>query len=257
MFLIIPTIPILHGHCESSIKGSLKHRYGQDATYSLDPVERARLLRKENAKTIHVEFHDCDPWDSHSIDLVRELREAIDVPIEISLLRLPASPETLLPVFGAGANRFFLPVEATLEACYELSKAFPRKIVPTYLPDLLTQGHFEALKEHKIDRIALELNPPDLLEPDPIDWQLLTHLAATAASFGVHITALHGIAGYPDLARLQSLAPSFDSLVLCRALNENRFPCQMLWRELEEEFAIEIAKESNLWSNPLEGKPHI
>ena len=45
-----------------------------------------------------------------------------------------------------------------------------------------------------------------------------------------HITASGGVGGYRDLLRLQELAPlGLDSVIVGRALYENRFPCQQFW----------------------------
>ena len=57
---------------------------------------------------------------------------------------------------------------------------------------------------------------------------------ATMAS--VRVTAQGGIQGYRDLLLLQELEKfGVDSVIVGRALYENRFPCQRLWRLNEEE----------------------
>ncbi len=90
-----------------------------------------------------------------------------------------------------------------------------------------------------------------------IDWDRLRAISAIAIAAGIRLTALRGVRGYPELKRLQDIGGAFDSLVLGRAINENRFPCQLIWREVEAEAAFETTPANNLWSNPLEGKPHI
>jgi phosphoribosylformimino-5-aminoimidazole carboxamide ribotide isomerase len=255
MLLIIPTIPIQHSNCDAEITGA--HRDHAPDVYSLDPVERARLLRKENAKALHIEFHDCEAWESHAIDVIRQLREAVDIPIEVSLGHLPTSMDSLEPLFGAGANRVFLPLGSDLTRFYEIFAIYGRKIVPTLSPSEASPSLLEAFRNKRIDRIGIELSPSTNECDAGIDWEHLDHAVLQANTLSIRITALHGVGGYPDLRRLQSLGPALDSLVLCRALNENRFPCQMIWRELEEEFAHTVNRHSNLWTNPLEGTPHI
>jgi phosphoribosylformimino-5-aminoimidazole carboxamide ribotide isomerase len=260
MFLIIPTIPIKHGHCGATI-ASL-HRERESLVYSLDPVERARLLRKENAKAIHLEFRDCQPWEQESLHIIQNIRGAVDIPLEIGLSALPQSQQLLASVFEAGANRVFLPVGTSSDAFSDLWSVYGRKVVQTFLPSELTSTVCTRLHDRRIDRIALELSPPDevgesTLEAPQHPWVDFEHAVMTAKANGIHVTALHGVAGYPDLHRIQSLSPTVDSLVMCKALNENRFPCQLLWRELEEEFALRSGSNTNLWTNPLEGKPHV
>jgi phosphoribosylformimino-5-aminoimidazole carboxamide ribonucleotide (ProFAR) isomerase len=117
MLLIIPTIPIQHSNCDAEITGA--HRNHATDVYSLDPVERARLLRKENAKALHIEFRDCEAWESHSIEVIRRLREAVDIPIEVSLGHMPVSADSLEPLFSDGCNRLFLPLAAELHRFYD------------------------------------------------------------------------------------------------------------------------------------------
>ncbi len=255
MLLIIPTIPIQHSNCDAEITAA--HEGRARDIYSLDPVERARLLRKENAKALHIEFRDCEAWEAHSIEVIRQLREAVDIPIEVSLGHMPVSGESLEGLLSAGCNRLFLPLGADLHRFYELYAIYGRKIVPTLRPADANKSLLEEFQKKHIDRIGIELSQPDVLSHDGIDWQHLEHLVVRAKALSIRITALHGVSGYPDLERLQGLGVALDSLVLCRALNENKFPCQMIWRELEEEFALEIHPATNLWSNPLEGVPHI
>jgi len=45
-----------------------------------------------------------------------------------------------------------------------------------------------------------------------------------------HITASGGVSDYKDLIHLQALVPyRVDSVIIGRALYENKFPCQQLW----------------------------
>src|SRR4026209_2698666 len=104
MILIIPTIPIFHGICASQIAA----RGGaSEAIYSESPIDRARLLRKENAKTIHLEFWEEAPWSTEGLSMLTKMREVVDIPFELSLRELPQSPAALAPMFEAGVYRVF------------------------------------------------------------------------------------------------------------------------------------------------------
>jgi len=51
---------------------------------------------------------------------------------------------------------------------------------------------------------------------------------------GMRVTAAGGINGLEDLLKIQELEPyGVDSVIVGRALYENRFSCQMLWRRCE------------------------
>ena len=259
MFLIIPAIPIRHGHCGAEI--TPLHEVNGHPVYSPNPADRARLLRKENAKAVHLEFLDCEPWEAESLAIIRSVREVVDIPIEIAVFTIPTQTGLLSEVFTAGANRLFLPSGTSEDAISALCSEFGRKLIRTFTLDAITPETMDMLKSLRVDRIAVELSHQKDSEQQnellQVDWQQLEHAALGAKERGIHITAMHGVAGYPDLHRIQSLAPAIDSLVLCRALNENRFPCQFIWRELEEEFAVKTGQYANLWTNPLEGKPHV
>jgi phosphoribosylformimino-5-aminoimidazole carboxamide ribotide isomerase len=259
MVLIIPSIPIVHGVCGAQI-ASLAHEvhHADRDIYSQDPVDRARLFRKENAKMLHLEFLDRDPWDESSLAIIRNMRDAVDIPFGVSLIDTPNDESALALLFEVGIMRIFLPEDTPeslfLQYCHSFTS---RRIIPTV--DL--SFDFETLLPHYhslgIERLALDVSHGDTLESGGIDWERLSAIAAAAKTASVRLTALHGVRGYPELKRLQEIGAALDSLILCRALNENRFPCQLIWREVEAEAAFESTPARNLWSNPLEGKPHI
>ncbi|MFI5201184.1 MAG: hypothetical protein ACHQNE_02205 [Candidatus Kapaibacterium sp.] len=259
MVLIIPSIPIVHGVCGAQI-ALLAHevRPTEMDIYSHSPVDRARLLRKENAKMIHLEFLDRDPWDEMCLCLVREIREAVDIPIGVSLAEPPHAKSECTLLFDAGIHRIFLPPDTPEPVFFQYCTHFTsRKIIfkvdssfdfETKLPEYRARG---------VERIGIEISGNDALEMEMLDWERLEKMTSQAGIAGIRLTAFHGVRGYPDLKRLQELGPALDSLILCRALNENRFPCQLIWREVEAVAALEENPTSNLWSNPLEGRPHI
>jgi len=48
------------------------------------------------------------------------------------------------------------------------------------------------------------------------------------------ITAAGGISNYGDLKRILDIEHlGIDSVMISRALYENQFPCQRIWREIE------------------------
>lgn len=258
MLLIIPTIPIVHGICASQI-AALTSR--DDCTsldiYSMSPADRARLLRKENAKTLHLEFWDSEPWSEESLQVISDVRDAVDIPFEISLTELPEASIELVKLFDRGIYRVFLPLSTSLNTLFDYTTEYTnRKVIGTINLDF-DLNLLSLFKDHGISRLGVDISPVDSLETNSIDWDTLAKLHDAAKSFGIRLTVLHGVRGYPDLKKLQEVGMGLDSLVLCRALNENRFPCQMIWRECEAEAALDISPSQNLWTNPLDGKEHI
>ncbi|HET6402926.1 MAG TPA: hypothetical protein VFH95_16200 [Candidatus Kapabacteria bacterium] len=259
MVLIIPSIPIAHGVCGAQIALSAHEaRHSELDIYSQSPVDRARLLRKENAKMIHLEFLDRDPWEQSCMDLIREIRDAVDVPIGVSLADLPPDEAVCTLLFDSGVHRIFLPREAPEPAYLHYCASFSsRKVIPKLDPSFDFERKFPEYRARGVERIGVEISGNDALEMEMLDWERLQTMTSAAGTAGIRLTAFHGVRGYPDLKRLQELGPALDSLILCRALNENRFPCQLIWREVEAVAALEENPASNLWSNPLEGRPHI
>jgi phosphoribosylformimino-5-aminoimidazole carboxamide ribotide isomerase len=55
-----------------------------------------------------------------------------------------------------------------------------------------------------------------------------------AAATGISVTLSGGIGGYPDLKKvLDAGIDQIDSVIIGRALYENKFPCQKIWRVAE------------------------
>jgi phosphoribosylformimino-5-aminoimidazole carboxamide ribotide isomerase len=257
--LIIPTIPIAHGVCGAQI-ASLAHEvhHADRDIYSQSPVDRARLFRKENAKMLHLQFLDRDPWDESGLTLIRAMREAVDIPFGIAPTDDPPPEWACQQLFDAGIYRVWLPEHTPEDVLFAYGQRFKSgKIIPTLDPSFDFELHLSHYRVHGIERVGIDISRSDTLETGTIDWERLRAISAIALAAGIRLTALRGVRGYPELKRLQDLGGAFDSLVLGRAINENRFPCQLIWREVEAEAAFETTPANNLWSNPLEGKPHI
>jgi hypothetical protein len=259
MLLIIPTISIAHGVCGAQI-ASLAHEvhHADRDIYSQHPVDRARLFRKENAKMLHLQFLDRDPWDDSSLALICAIHEAVDIPLGLAPADDAPSEPACQQLFDAGIYRIWLPEGTSDEQLFAYGKRFgARKIIPTVDLSFNFGSKLSLYRQHGIDRVGIDISRRDTLEMGTIDWDRLCEISAIARTSGIQLTALRGVRGYPELKRLQDIGTAFDSLVLCRALNENRFPCQLIWREVEAEAAFETTPMNNLWSNPLEGRPHI
>lgn len=247
MLLVIPSIRIDHSFCSDKIAAL-------SADYH-DPASRARLLRKENAKALHIIIEDEDVWCEDSLCILRELRKAVDIPTEVSLEHIPSSPEELKQLLEIGIYRIFLAPHTPLDVVKETVSMFgPSKTVPTVTFFDEADALFGAYREMKIMRAALVREDDPTI---PTDWDRMEELAGIAKGRGIRLTSLFGVYSYRELMQLDSLSPVFDSVVLGSALAGNVFPCQGLWREAEEHAISSEGVDSNLWRNPLEGIPHI
>lgn len=247
MILVIPSLRIDHSECCDDI-ASLGHHYH-------DPSARARLLRKENAKALHIIVDDVDVWCEESLCVIRSLREAVDIPTEVSLAHIPDDVSDLVHLIEAGVYRIFLSPETPLNliAAYCQSVS-PTKLVPTYNSTMPTGEDLDFLQALKLQRLAIIRD--DNMHRE-IDWMFVDQIAAAAKERRLKITTMFYAYSFADLMRLQGYSPVIDSVVLGTALLKNLFPCQTLWREAEQTALAQEGEMSNLWKNPLEGIPHI
>jgi phosphoribosylformimino-5-aminoimidazole carboxamide ribotide isomerase len=244
MLLIFPSIEISHGKCVHVVHGEP----GSEHVYSVDPVKMAILWRGENAKTLHIIDRDgVEEGTIRNRDIIRKIVEAVDVPVQV----------------GGGIRNLE-------EIRFLLDMGVYRVIVGTAAaetPALVEQ----VIKEHGSRKMAISIESfqgkvrvsggKKLLPITPVEFggQMrnlgvsralfstidddgkskrldLDALRVMATSTGLRVTAQGGVRNYRDLIRLQELERfGVDSAVIGRALYENIFPCQRLWRLNEKE----------------------
>lgn len=249
MLLIIPSITIKDGRCIGKIGYPDAE---QNAPEYEKPEDRARLLRKENAKALHLIFKD--PWNSQTHALIERIKLAVDIPIEISLTELPEDITIVKEIIESGIYRLFLPSEASddfLNLCiHDYSR---QKIVVSIPLESASLSLLERMKADGLARVCITLVENDRTFP----LTKLQEIAVIAGTIGMRLSLLFGVYSYKELIELANLKPGFDSVILGKALDENAFPCQGIWREMESQAFSANSSESNLWKNPLELVPHI
>jgi phosphoribosylformimino-5-aminoimidazole carboxamide ribotide isomerase len=240
MLLVIPAIEIRGGRCVQMVQGE------EGFVYSDSPVEMARLWRKENAKSLNVT--DVDGaiqgrvMNSH---VVKQMVETVDIPIGLGGgLR---SFEAIQQAFDMGVYRVLVGtmlLERPDEALRALEAFGPSKValgIDAIDGIVATRGWRQSsgLTALSVALNAKELGFRRLVYTDiRLDGTLrgvnLHMLRQLGEKTGMRITAAGGVAGLHDLLQLQELEPyGVDSVVIGRALYENRFSCQSLWRRCE------------------------
>lgn len=243
MLLVIPAIKIHGSYCEDAIGALLPFDKGY-----LPPDERAQLLRKENAKSLHLIIEGEDEWCDHALSVIHSIKSVVDVPTAVSLHAIPDEFGPLDAMIAEGIYRIILPPGLTKQKVHELIDHFgPQRIVPSLLLGDIEDKQLQELKEAGAVRVGL-LHADDT---SSLDWDELAHITENARTLGLRLTVLFGIRSYAELHRLDGLAPTVDSLVLGHALEEDVFPCQKLWRSVEVRFGATSGAEANLWVNPL------
>lgn len=243
MLLILPAIDIKDGRCVRLIQGAP----GTEKIYSDDPVQMAILWRGENTKTLHVvDLDGAFEGKMKNIDVLQRMMKAVDIPIQIGGgIR---SYEQVKQLFDIGVYRVVIGTAAIddPELVSRCVKDFgARKIVVGIDAKngvVMTKGWQE---NSGIEAVSLALNMKSLgvcrivytdITRDGMlsgpNYEAIRHIAQKT---GLRVTASGGVSGYKDLLKLQELEPfGVDSVIVGKALYENRFSCQALWRENEQ-----------------------
>jgi phosphoribosylformimino-5-aminoimidazole carboxamide ribotide isomerase len=240
MLLIIPAIEIKDGKCVQMVQGV------DGAAYSDDPIEMAKLWRKENAKTLHITDVDgAMEGRLVNLEVIERLVKTVDIPVELGGgLR---TIEEVQRAFDIGIYRVVIStmvIEQPDEAKRALATFGARKIVL----GIDAENGFVQMKGWKensgLTAITVALNAKqlgfqrivytDILRLGTMRGPNLDAIKMLAEKTGMRITAAGGISGLEDLLQLQDLEPlGVDSVVIGRALYENKFSCQGIWRRCE------------------------
>jgi phosphoribosylformimino-5-aminoimidazole carboxamide ribotide isomerase len=242
MILIIPAIDIKNGRCVRLIQGEP----GSEKIYSDDPVKTAKLWRRENAKILHVvDLDGALEGRPKNMKIIEKIVNAVDIPIEAGGgFRTYDDVKYAIEI---GVMRVIISTIAIKnpELVKKLISDFsPRRIVMA-LDAKNGIVHIEGWKEStdiSAVELALEMKKlgverivyTDILRDGTMRGPNLEAIKELAIKTGLKITASGGISGYEDLKRLNELEKfGVDSVIIGKALYENRFPCQKIWRIIE------------------------
>ncbi len=240
MLLVIPAIEIKDGRCVQMVQGV------EGSTYSDDPVEMARLWRKENAKSLHVT--DVDGAIEGRLvngESIRKMVETVDIPIEVGGgLRSLAD---VRQAFELGVYRVVIGtmlIEDPDEAKRVIDEFGSSKVVlgvDAFDGIVATRGWRES---SGLTALTVALNAKalgfrriiytDIRADGTLRGVNLRVLRELGEKAGLRITSSGGISGLEDLLSIQELeSHGVDSVVMGRALYQNKFACQAIWRRCE------------------------
>lgn len=241
--LVIPAIDLADGQCARCILGEP----GTEQLYrdfSDNPVSLAKLWRRENAKCIHVT--DTDSFaqrdNQATMETVLRMQKAVDIPIEF--VTLQRSTQVLKDLLDAGIYR------VAANAVLQSNPDGVRQLIAEYGNSRVCFGvrahngivemdHGETMTDVEMIRLIHSLGGIRVIYSEK-DWegalsgQDIQIVQRVASAAPVRLTLAGGIASPEQLWNLQREAPrNVDSVVIGRALYENRFPCQKIWRSVE------------------------
>ncbi|MDX1531403.1 MAG: 1-(5-phosphoribosyl)-5-[(5-phosphoribosylamino)methylideneamino]imidazole-4-carboxamide isomerase [Rhodothermales bacterium] len=244
MLLVIPAIDLRGGHCVRLRQG----KYEDETVYFDDPVKMAKLWRVQNAKVLHLVDLDAARTATEGADpatnrpLICQIAAALDIPVEVGGgIRTEADIQEMLDlgvyrvVLGTAAVENPDLVEAAVRAhgCSHVVVGIDAKD-----GEVRTEGWEKGSGVDAVD-LALEMERrgirrivyTDISRDGTLTGPNIEAYRALAGHLSkCRITASGGVSGYRDLLRLQELHPlGVDSVIVGRALYENRFPCQQFW----------------------------
>ena len=241
--LVIPAIDIKNGKCVRTVQGIPEldcYEYGNN------PVEMAKIWRAENAKMIHVtDFDGAHQHSKQNYKIIEEICSSVVIPVEFAGgLRCMEDAEEVMKTGVIRLAINTLAVENRKEFIKLFEKYGPTKVVVTLdvlNEELLIRGRSTKsginFRDFTKEMCKIGVDRFIVCDISRNGTQIGPNIALSkevAELTGVKVTHAGGIRNKDELLDIQKLIPiGIDSVIIGRALYENRFPCQKLWRVAE------------------------
>lgn len=241
--LVIPSIDIKDGKTVRVVQG-IAELGCKD--YGNDPIEMAMLWRAENAKVIHVVDFDSSHQHSHkNFELLGNICQSVIIPIEFG--GGINSLEDAELAFDLGVFRLVigsLAFENRNEFIKIFEKFGPKRIsaaIDVINNELVIHGrqkktgisvieYSKSLTGIGIDRFVVT----DVLRNGMMQGPNIELCKNIYQETGIKVTLSGGISNYQELKKVQENSIfGIDAVIIGRALYENKFPCQKIWRVAE------------------------
>lgn len=241
--LVIPSIDIKNGKTVRVVNRIPELNCEE---YGSDPVEMAKIWRAENAKLIHiVDFDGAAEHSRKNFKIIEEICSSVIIPVEFAggIRNLDDADA----IIDTGILRLVINTLA-LENRKEFIKVFekygPAKIavsLDVVKGEIITRGRkkntgisykqfAKEMAEIGIDRFIVT----DVERNGTLGGPNLDLTIDVAKITNAKVTHSGGVRNKDELLDIQKLIPlGIDSVIVGRALYENRFPCQKLWRVAE------------------------
>jgi phosphoribosylformimino-5-aminoimidazole carboxamide ribotide isomerase len=241
--LVIPSIDIKDGKTVRVVQGIPELDCKE---YGSDPVEMAKIWRAENAKLLHIVDFD-GAWDhsKRNFKIVEKICSSVIIPVEFAGgIR---DMEDVKQIMDTGISRLLL-TTMSIENPDEFKKVFdkygPMKIaagLDVIEGEIVIKGRkqktgisyidfVKKMSDMGIERfIVTDIDRNGVMAGPNLELS-----KRVAQISGKKVTHAGGVRNKDELMDIQKLIPlGVDSVIVGRALYENRFPCQKLWRVAE------------------------
>jgi len=241
--LVIPAIDIKNGKCVRTVQGIPELDCFE---YGNNPVEMAKIWRAENAKMIHIkDFDGAHEQSKRNFKVIEEICSSVVIPVEFAggIRSLKDADE----IMKTGVIRLAIntmAIENKKEFLKVLEKYGSSKIVislDVLGEELLIKGRskktgisFRTFSKEMVEVGVNRFIVCDITRNGTQTGPNIQLSKEIAELTGAKVTHAGGIRNKDELMDIQKLIPvGVDSVIVGRALYENRFPCQKLWRVAE------------------------
>jgi len=241
--LVIPSIDIKDGKTARVVQGIPELDCKE---YCSDPVEMAKIWRAENAKMLHVVDFDGarDPFNKN-LKLIEEICASVVIPVEYAGgIRNMDDASAMLDTGICRLVIGTMPVENFNEFKKLFEKYGPSKVAVSLdiiNDEIMIRGRqvktgisYKVFAKQMAEIGVQRFIVTDILRNGVLSGPNIELSLEIAGLTKARITHSGGIRNKDELMDLQNLIPlGIDSAIVGRALYENRFPCQKLWRIAE------------------------
>lgn len=251
--LIIPVIDIKDGKCVRTVQGLSSNA----EFYSESPINMAKLFRKENFKAIHItDLDGAIDGNMKNFDLIKEITRSVDIPIQLGGgIRDFETAQKVIDELGVyriviGTAALTNPdlIKQIIEK-FSNSKiviCIDEKLNNVVMDGWINYANITPLEFAKqmesigVKRVIYQ----DVTRVGNLCGPHINRLSELAENTKLKITSAGGICNYKDLKMIMDLKyPEIDSVMISRALYENQFPCQRIWRiEESKDVSLELPK---------------
>ena len=241
--LVIPSIDIKNGKTVRVVQGIPELDCKE---YGSDPVEMAKIWRAENAKMLHVvDFDGAHDHSHENFKVVEQMCSSVVIPVEFAGGIRNLDDAKL--IMDTGIARLALGTMA-ISNPEEFKKVFelfgPEKIVLSLDiidDELIIKGrriktginykdYVIKMSDMGVERFIVT----DVLRNGVLGGPNIQLCSEVAKISRKKVTISGGVRNKDELMDIQNLMPlGIDSVIVGRALYENKFPCQKLWRVAE------------------------
>lgn len=234
MILVIPSIKIKHGKCACLIQSLPEF----PKVYPDDPIKVAKIWRKENARALCLIDVDGEiSGRPQNFEIIEKVANEVDIPVIVS--GGFKTYEDVKQAIDSGILRVILDPETVndLKLLKELVNEFTSKRISLKIVDE-SDGKSEnshaienslKVKESGIERIVYK----NVFEDENVNFIGLKNFVL---KINLKITVEGELNSYYELKKLSDFEKwGVDSIIMGKSLYYNKFPCQRLWRIVENE----------------------